>query len=193
MRMEPPRWDQHPYKKRTGVSPFSISGPCEVSGCTLQACKPCTCPAPRPKEEPRVSDRDISGLMGGAAYVSETRSWSDTPSWAADSRQDLVAYLAPGGRGRLPVIGGVNLRLAHRLPGKLAGGHATHRPFDKLLWWRCSDLKSRHAFIRYNINKIFLEFILIFPTQIQNYTFLFNLIDLQCLFLFAYTKNVNSQ
>ena len=35
----------------------------QVLGCTLQACKPRTCPALRPKKEPRVSDRDVNGLM----------------------------------------------------------------------------------------------------------------------------------
>ena len=36
-----------------------------VSGCTLQACKPCACPASRLKKEHRVNDRDISGLVDG--------------------------------------------------------------------------------------------------------------------------------
>ena len=30
---------------------------------TLQVCKPCTCPALRPKKEPGDSNRDISGLL----------------------------------------------------------------------------------------------------------------------------------
>lgn len=34
-----------------------------VLGCSLQACKPCTCSASRPRKEPGVSDREISGLM----------------------------------------------------------------------------------------------------------------------------------
>lgn len=48
-------------------------------GCTLQASQVCVCPASRPKKEPRVGDRDISGLMVGGAYMSEAMSWSDTP------------------------------------------------------------------------------------------------------------------
>ena len=43
-------------------------------GCTQQAYKPYACPASRPKKEPRVSDKDISGLMDGGAYMSEARS-----------------------------------------------------------------------------------------------------------------------
>ena len=44
--------------------------------------------------------------MGGEAYVSEARSWSDTPPCAADSGgQDMTAVFAPRGKGRLPVIG----------------------------------------------------------------------------------------
>ena len=49
----------------------------------------------------------------------------------------------PGGRGRLPVIGGIDIRLVHLLPGKLAEGHAPPHPFDKLSGRRCSDLKIR--------------------------------------------------
>ena len=32
-------------------------------GCTLQACKPCNCPARRPKKMPRDSDRDTNCLL----------------------------------------------------------------------------------------------------------------------------------
>ena len=76
-------------------------------GCTPQAYKACTCWALRWKKEPRVSDGDISGLIGGGAYTSKARSWSDTPLCVADSRQDMVAIFAPGGNGRLLDIGGM--------------------------------------------------------------------------------------
>lgn len=33
-----------------------------------------------------------------------------------------------GGRGRLPVIGGIEFALAHGLLGKLAEGHSPHCP-----------------------------------------------------------------
>ena len=68
-------------------------------GCTLQAYKACACPASRLKKEPRVSDRDINGLMDGGAYMLEARSWSNTPPCAADHGQDLVAVFVSGGGG----------------------------------------------------------------------------------------------
>ena len=75
-------------------------------GCTPQAYKVCACPALKLKKEPRVSNRDINGVMDGGPYTAEARSWSDTPPCAADSRQDMVAvFTAGGGWGGLPVIG----------------------------------------------------------------------------------------
>ena len=89
-------------------------------------------PATRPKKEPGYSDRDISGLIEGGSYTSEARSWGNTPPGTADGGQDRVAVFAPRGGGRLPVMGGIDVRLAHQLPGKLAVGHASHHSFDKL-------------------------------------------------------------
>ena len=60
------------------------------------------------------------------------RSWSDIPTLCAEGGQDMAAVFTPWGRGRLPVIGGVDVRLAHQLPRKLAEGHASHHLFDKL-------------------------------------------------------------
>ena len=74
-------------------------------GCTPQAYKACACPDSRPKQEPRVSNRDINSLMDGGAYTSEAGSWSDTPPCAADDGQAMVAIFAPRGKGRLPVTG----------------------------------------------------------------------------------------
>ena len=34
-------------------------------GCTPKACQDCACPVSRPKEEARVSNKDINGLMAG--------------------------------------------------------------------------------------------------------------------------------
>ena len=70
-----------------------------MSGCPPQAYKTCACPAARLKKEPGVSNRDISGLMDGGAYMSEARSWSDTPPCAADGRQDTVSVFSPSQRG----------------------------------------------------------------------------------------------
>ena len=51
------------------------------------------------KKEPGVSNRDIiSGLTDGGAYMSEARSWSGTPLYAADTGQEKAAGFTPGGR-----------------------------------------------------------------------------------------------
>ena len=62
----------------------------------------------------------------GGSYMSEVRSWSNIPLCAVDGRQGMVAFFSPGGRERLPVIEGIDLRLVLRLPGKLAQGHTPH-------------------------------------------------------------------
>ena len=69
--------------------------------------------------------------MDVGSYRSEARSWSDTPPGAEDSRQDMAAVFTPGGKGRLPVIGAIDIRLAHRLPREPAEGHSPHCFFDK--------------------------------------------------------------
>ena len=69
-------------------------------GCLPQAYKSCACPASRLKKEPRVSNRDISGLMDEGTYTSGAKSWSN-------ERQDKMIVFAPGKegkKGRLPVI-----------------------------------------------------------------------------------------
>ena len=68
--------------------------------------------------------------------MSEARSRSNTAPCRA-------AVFSPGREGVAQVTGGIDIRLAHRLPGKPAEGHAPHCPFDKLSWWKCSDLKVR--------------------------------------------------
>ena len=65
-------------------------------GCTQQAYKAYICPALRLKKEPGVSNRDISGLMNGGSYMSETRFRSDTLPCAAHSGQYMVAVFIPG-------------------------------------------------------------------------------------------------
>ena len=49
------------------------------------------------QKEPRGSNRDISGLVDGGAYMSEARSWSNSLLCAVDSRQDLAAGFAHRG------------------------------------------------------------------------------------------------
>lgn len=75
----------------------------------------------------------------GRSFMSEARSWIDTPLHAADGRQDLAAVL---GWQKLSVIGRIAFSLALWLAGKLAEGHRPHCLFDKLLW-RHFDLKVR--------------------------------------------------
>ena len=72
-------------------------------GCTRQACKPCTCPALRPKEEPGVgSNRSINGLTQGsptflAAETSFTENSFSTGSgvggWFWDDSSTLLCTL----------------------------------------------------------------------------------------------------
>ena len=47
------------------------------------------------------------------------------------AEQDVAAAFDPGGRGRLPVIRVIDIRLAHQLLGKFTEGPTPHRPFDK--------------------------------------------------------------
>ena len=59
----------------------------------------CNCSASRPRRQLRVSERDISGLIDRVSYTSEANgSWSSTPLWVADSRQDVAAVF-PTERG----------------------------------------------------------------------------------------------
>ena len=44
---------------------------------------------------------NISGLMDGGTYMSEARSWSNTPQCAVEGGQDMAAVFA-GVRARLP-------------------------------------------------------------------------------------------
>ena len=66
-----------------------------------QAYMACTCLALRPKKEPGDSNRDISGLIDGQAYMSEAKSSSKTPSFVVDGGQDMVEVIAPKWKGRL--------------------------------------------------------------------------------------------
>lgn len=68
---------------------------------------------------------------GWGAYLSEVRSWRWHPTLCAeDGEQNMAAVFAPAprGRGRLPVTGGIAIRLAHGLPGKLARSKALTAP-----------------------------------------------------------------
>ena len=47
------------------------------------------------------------------------------------SRQDMAAVFTSGRRGRLPVIGEIDVRLAFQLPGKATERYAPNHTFDK--------------------------------------------------------------
>ena len=57
-------------------------------------------------------------------------------------RTGQQSSLLVGAEG-LPVIEGIDVSLAHQLPGKPEVVHSPHCSFHQLLWWRCSDLKIR--------------------------------------------------
>ena len=97
-------------------------------GCTLQAYKPCTCPASRLKKEPGVSNRDISGLTDrGILHV-----WSkvlERHPTICGRWQDRATVSQ--GQGEVTSYRGDYISLAHWLPGKSAEGHTPRLPFDK--------------------------------------------------------------
>ena len=100
-------------------------------------------------KQPGVSNRDIDALRDREIYTFEERSWSDILLYAVDGGQDMKTWpqssLGYAGRWRegFPVTGGIEVRLAHWLPGKPAEEQAPHCPFDKLVWWGCSDINIR--------------------------------------------------
>ena len=53
----------------------------------------------------------------GESHSSEAKGPKGTPHW-----QDVAAIFANWGERRLPFIGGIDVRLAHQLPGKPAAG-----------------------------------------------------------------------
>jgi len=69
-----------------------------VLGCIPQAYKSCTCPVLRLKKGPGDSTRDISGLMGGGAHMSEARSWSKPHHVKQMVGRAWWQFLLPGGR-----------------------------------------------------------------------------------------------
>ena len=94
----------------------------EMLGCTSPAWKSCNCPVSRPKKESRDSIRDINGLLDRKSYMLEAKHPRVTPPCMVGGRQDLAAIVATWGRKRLPFTGGIDVRLAHQLPGKPAAG-----------------------------------------------------------------------
>ena len=69
--------------------------------------KVCICPVLRPKKEPRISNRDINGLVDGGCFTSEAKSWCDTHhvGQIVVQGQDMGAVFTPGGRGECQLRG----------------------------------------------------------------------------------------
>ena len=78
------------------------------------------CPPSRPRKEPRGGDRDVRGLIPVGTFMSEGRSWRDVPLGVAGVGQDTAAIFLVG--GEVADTKGIDLRLAHPLPGKPAEG-----------------------------------------------------------------------
>ena len=53
---------------------------------------------------------------------SKQKPWSYTPPQRAEGSQDVTAIFATQGRRKLPFIGGIDIRLAYKLPTKPAAG-----------------------------------------------------------------------
>ena len=95
-------------------------------GRTPQAFKPAKCPAEGLNKELR----DISGLWMGELTCRSKNSQRDTQPGMADGRQDLAGVFRTRVRGRVPVIGRTEARLAHRYQGDQRRG-PPHFSFDK--------------------------------------------------------------
>ena len=89
--------------------------------------RPYACPASRLKKEPRVSNRDINGLVNGRAYMSEVRSWMTSHNVQKMGGRTWHR-LHSKGKGKLPGIGKIGIRLVYQLAGKLAGRHTPSTP-----------------------------------------------------------------
>ena len=86
-------------------------------GCTPWTCKPCACPASRPKKEPSVSNRDTISLMG--EEILHARSWNRAWITAAAGQ---CSSLHSQVQGELTSYRGIDIRLAYWLQGKPAEG-----------------------------------------------------------------------
>ena len=84
-------------------------------------------PSPETKGRAGVSNRDISALKDGGAYTSEARPCGGTRRATVCSRRRAgCGSLCYQGEREVTSYRGTDGRLAHRLPGKPAEGHAPH-------------------------------------------------------------------
>ena len=61
-----------------------------------------------------TKDSDVTERLN-YHHASQASSWSNTPLCAVDSRQDMAAMFASGGRERLSVLRGIVIRLTRQL------------------------------------------------------------------------------
>ena len=70
---------------------------------------------PRLKTEDRAQRQHQRHQWFDVLYIQNKGSWSNIPPSLVNNRQDMAAVFALG-KGRPPVIGGTDVRLAHWLP-----------------------------------------------------------------------------
>ena len=97
----------------------------QLLGCTPQTCKPCSYPAPRPKNEPGNRDRDINGYCKGD-LTSLKRKFLEQhpPSCIASNRGSHLCSLGE----EAPFSGAIDVKVAHQLPGKPVAGARLSQP-----------------------------------------------------------------
>lgn len=158
-----------------------------LMGSTPQVHKPCVCPASRPKKEPRVSDRYINGLMDREDLTCLEQGPGVTPHWVQPMLvRALNRSSLPRGKGRLPVIGGTDIRLAHQLTGTpltasfirmiTSWGKYVER---SVLWlgcrcswhwssWGCLESKRTATLSGLNVQSFFLSHLPSFPLSFHS-------------------------
>lgn len=116
--------------------PFPLSFPSSVvlfgsTNCWTIPCRPASpvlAQLPRPKKEPGVSNRDINDFMdrGSLPFWSKVLEQHSTSSCSRQQvRQTLQQPLLPGTEWKVIATGGIDIWLAHQLPGKLEGDALT--------------------------------------------------------------------
>ena len=95
-------------------------------GCTLQACKPCSCPALRPKSLKTATETSVGYSTGDSQHrVLEWPLTLCSRRWIGHSSSLCWE------RRRLSFIGNW-CQVGSSVTGKPLEGHAPHHPFDKL-------------------------------------------------------------
>lgn len=87
-------------------------------GCISQTYNPHNCPTSTPNKEPR----GFHNLLNREYYKSENKCPGATPYLVQQESWQDKGAIFPTQRRKLPFIGGIDMRLAHQLPGKPMGG-----------------------------------------------------------------------